>query len=83
MNTKALMERIESHQTFNYRGAFPSLRQIASECQVPPSTFTRLKQGKGIDGTNLVSILLWLRLQKGETWNGIMVGLTENPKVRR
>lgn len=78
MNTKALMERIRSHQEFTYRGAFPSLRQIAKETRVSPSTFTRLESGKGIDGERLLRILHWLVCQKGESWNKIMSALVSN-----
>jgi len=75
------MERIRSKQEFTYRGAFPSLAKIASEAKVPPSTFTRLQAGKGIDGAALLRILLWLKLN-GEKWDRLMSGLVKNGRKR-
>lgn len=77
MNHAALMVLIRSKQKITYRGAAPSLRQIAYEAHVQPSTLTRLLQDKDISVRALLSILLWLR-KHGENWNHLMAVICDD-----
>lgn len=79
MNHDVLLSRIKDKQEFTYRGAFPSLRLIALEAKVPPSTFTRLAAGKGLTADALLRIMEWL-VAKGETWGELAPALVSRKR---
>lgn len=79
MNCEVLMEYVRSKQTFTYRGGFPSLREIARQADIPPSTFTRLSQGKSMSAEALLSILVWLN-KNGIPWGEMMNSITRRKR---
>lgn len=83
MNHAALMDLIRSKQEFTYRGASPSLREIARQTNIPPSTFTRLRNGMDMNAEALLRILVWLNVQGNEPWGRIMQAITGKQKAGR
>ena len=53
---KSLFENLEAQRA--RRGA--SWRQVAAEIGIPPGTFTRLKDGKGVADGTFASLMSWL-----------------------
>lgn len=83
MNHEAIMQRVRARQTVGFNGAEPSLRQIARTLEIPPSTFTRIQNGKNMSAEALLKIIVWIRDGSDESIDSIIANIVRKPKKAR
>lgn len=76
------MNWIRSRQVATFNGAQPSLRAVARQLAIPPSTFTRIEQGKSPSAEALLKILVWVHGRGIDPWDQIMSSIAAPAKRR-
>lgn len=70
VDSKRLLELIESKQMRTHTGAHPSFKDIAKSCGFQSSVFSKLRKGHSVSGDSLSKLFWWLRTKR-VSWDKI------------